>query len=97
MFVTVTRVQLPKERLDRMAEAFRQGARDLKQFPGFLGFELWRNDDTLEAVSRWESREAMEAYSRSDAFRAHHGRGATEGAAHPMPGQIEYFDGEVVV
>lgn len=96
MLVTVTRVQLPKDRLDHLAEVFRNGARDLKQFPGFLGFELWRNETTLEAVSRWESREAMESYARSDAFRSHHGRGATEGVAPPMMGQVEYFDGEIV-
>jgi heme-degrading monooxygenase HmoA len=75
LFISVTRVKLPKERLERMAEAFRHGAPDLKQFPGFLGFELWTNDDTLEAVSRWESREAMEAYAHSEVFRAHHGGG----------------------
>jgi heme-degrading monooxygenase HmoA len=81
VFISVTRVKLPKERLERMAEAFRQGAPDLKRFPGFLGFELWTNEDTLEAVSRWESREAMEAYAHSEVFRAHHGGGA--GGAHP--------------
>jgi hypothetical protein len=38
----------------------------------------------------------MEAYARSDAFRAHHSRGGGEGAPPPMAGQIEYFDGEIV-
>lgn len=95
MFIAVTRVQAPKEPMQRMAEAFRRGAQDLKKFPGFLGFELWMNDDTLEAVSRWESREAMEAYSKSSIFQAHHGHRA--GAPQPGGGQIEYFTGEVVV
>jgi|GEM_PF-1098083 len=85
MFIAVTRVKLPKEPMERMAEAFRRGAQDLKQFPGFLGFELWLNEDTLEAVSRWESREAMEAYSRSDIFQAHHG-GAASAAGHGAQG-----------
>jgi len=92
VLVTVTRVQIPKEQQGHLAAAFRKGAQELKQFPGFLGFELWLNDTTLEAVSRWESRQAMEAYTQSDLFRAHHGRGG----GGPPPGQIEYFDGEVV-
>lgn len=94
MFVTVTRISAPKEPLDRMAEAFRRSAPDLKQFTGFLGFELWRNEGTLEAVARWESRQAMEAYTNSDAFRSHHGGGAGGGQGG---GQVEYFDGEVVI
>lgn len=93
MLIAVTRVQIPKEQQGHLATAFRRGAQDLKQFPGFLGFELWQNDTTLEAVSRWESRQAMDAYAQSDLFRAHHGR---SGGNQPPAGQIEYFEGEVV-
>ena len=106
MFIAVTRVKLPKEPRERMAEAFRKNAPDMKQFAGFLGLELWMNEDTLEAVSRWESREAMEAYSRSGAFRAHHGHGPDmqgAGGQHPHAqgaesmGGVEYFTGEVLI
>jgi heme-degrading monooxygenase HmoA len=88
MFIAVTRIRLPRERRERMLQAFRQNAPDLKRFDGFLGFELWQNDDTLEAVSRWESRQAMEAYSHSAAFQAHHGGPAGGGgtAAGHGPG-----------
>lgn len=81
MFVTVTRIE--GEKLDRAAEGFRRGAPDLKRFPGFLGFELWRSEGVLEAVARWESRAAMEAYAHSDEFRAHHGHAAGEGHGQP--------------
>ncbi|HLV99306.1 MAG TPA: antibiotic biosynthesis monooxygenase family protein [Ktedonobacterales bacterium] len=101
MFIAVTRVKLPKEPLERMAQAFRNNAADMKQFAGFLGLELWTNEDTLEAVSRWESREAMEAYSRSSAFQAHHGHGPGgaqgPGSGAPTAGGVEYFTGEVLV
>ena len=80
MFIAVTRVKLPKPALEHMAEAFRRNAGDMKQFAGFLGLELWTNEDTLEAVSRWESREAMEVYSQSSAFQSHHGHGSGAGA-----------------
>jgi len=94
MFVTVTRIQAPKPALDQMAAAFRRSAPDLKQFAGFLGFELWLNDTTLEAVARWESRTAMEAYTNSETFRGHHGG---EGSQRGGGGQVEYFEGETVV
>lgn len=112
MFIAVTRIKAPKEHQERMAEAFRQAAPALKQFSGFLGFELWRGEDTLEAVSRWESREAMEAYTHSGMFQAHHpapggeqrqgeGHGAgQQGAAHGAGsggGQVAHYEGEVVV
>ena len=99
MFVAVTRVKAPREALERMAAAFRKNAPDMKQFAGFLGLELWTNEDTLEAVSRWESREAMEVYSQSSAFQAHHGHGSGAQAASASGGAggIEYFTGEVLI
>ena len=95
MFIAVTRVKLPREPRERMAEAFRKNAPDMKQFAGFLGLELWTNEDTLSAVSRWESREAMEAYSQSSAFHAHHGHGP--GAQGSGAGGVEYYTSEVLV
>ena len=93
MFIAVTRIRAPKQALDRMVEGFRRGGLELKRFPGFVGFELWRNEDRLEAVSRWQSREAMEAYRSSPMFGAHHGPGgATDGSA-----ETAQYDAEVVV
>jgi heme-degrading monooxygenase HmoA len=101
MFIAVTRITAPPEALDRMAGAFRQAAPDLKQFAGFLGFELWRDADSLQAVSRWQSREAMEGYAASGAFGAHHGgqSGAQSqgGQGGGGGGSVTYYDGEVVV
>ncbi|MDQ6672535.1 MAG: antibiotic biosynthesis monooxygenase [Chloroflexota bacterium] len=93
MFIAVTKITAPAAAQERMVEGFRRGGPDLKHFPGFVGFELWRNDDTLEAVSRWESREAMEAYRASPAFGAHHGPGTGSG----MAAETLAFDAETVV
>lgn len=95
MFIAVTRIKAPQEALDHMAEGFRRNAPDLKQFPGFVGFELWRGEETLEAVSRWESKQAMEAYSRSPMFHAHHGRGT--GAQEQSAAQIAQYTAEIIV
>jgi heme-degrading monooxygenase HmoA len=90
MIIAVTRINAPAPALDRMAEAFRQAARDMLQFQGFVGLELWRNNDTLEAISRWETQEALDAYTASETFRAHHG-GSAQG------GGVEYYQGELVI
>jgi heme oxygenase (staphylobilin-producing) len=110
MFIAVTKITLPAEQLDRMAEGFRRSAPDLKRFDGFLGLELWRDGESLQAISRWESQAAMEAYQHSELFRAHHGSGAQPGghphgaAAHPDSQSAHggasssaHYDAEVVV
>ncbi len=78
MFISVNTISAPKEHMDRMVEGFRRNAPDMKRFAGFLGLEIWKGEDTLQAVSRWESREAFEAYLTSEAFRSHHGGAAGE-------------------
>lgn len=85
-------MRAPEEALERMSAGFRRGAPELKRFPGFVGFELWRNGDVLEAVSRWESREAMQAYRESPMFGAHHSPGGGPGEAENVT-----FDAEVIV
>ena len=96
-FVAVTRIKAPRQAQERMIEGFRRGGPELKRFPGFLGFELWRNEDTLEAVSRWESRAAMEAYRSSPVFGAHHGSGASSGSGDGASAETVSFDAETVV
>jgi heme-degrading monooxygenase HmoA len=73
MFVAVNRIIAPPQAMDRMVEGFRGNAESLKQFAGFIAFELWRGESHLEAVSKWDSREAFEAWANSDSFLASHG------------------------
>jgi heme-degrading monooxygenase HmoA len=93
LLIAVTKITAPKEHLDHIAEAFRKAAPDLKQFPGCKGFELWLNETTLQAISRWDSRESMEGYTKSNTFLAHHAGGAST-----TPGsEIEYYEGDVLL
>jgi heme-degrading monooxygenase HmoA len=94
MFIAVTRIKAPSEVQERMVEGFRRGGPELTRFPGFVGFELWRNADTLEAVSRWESQQAMEAYRASPLFGGHHGPGTGTGG---VEAETVTFDSETVV
>ena len=77
--------------------AFKQAAPDMKQFSGFLGLEIWEAaDGSLQAVSRWTSKEALDEYLNNQAFKQHHGGGnAPQGntAEHTTT----YYTSEVVI
>jgi heme-degrading monooxygenase HmoA len=94
MYIAVNRITAPQEAMDRMTEGFRSNAASLKEFAGFLSFELWRGESTLEAVSKWESREAYEAWRDSDNFLASHA-GARSGQSGGS--SAAFYEGEVVV
>jgi heme-degrading monooxygenase HmoA len=93
MFVAVNEIKAPASQHQRMAEAFERHAPGLKQFPGFLSFELWFSEnDTVLAVSRWESREAFEGYANSEMFKSHHGGASREQAGSAS--QVFYYTGK---
>lgn len=57
-FIAVIRITAPKQALDRMDEGFRRGGPELKRFPSFLGFELWRNEERRLGARAQASRRA---------------------------------------
>ncbi|HEX9035842.1 MAG TPA: antibiotic biosynthesis monooxygenase [Ktedonobacterales bacterium] len=93
MFVAVNRIAAPQEAMDRMTEAFRRNATSLKDFEGFIAFELWRGESSLDAVSKWESRAAYDAWRTSDNFLAAHagGRGGQSGGS-----SVAFYEGETI-
>ena len=104
MFIAVNRITAPQQAMDRMVEGFRRNADSLKSFEGFISFELWRGETTLEAVSKWASREAFDAWANSESFLASHGfargQGGQQGGAQ-QGGQgggatVAYYEGEVL-
>ena len=101
MFVAVNRIIAPPQAMDRMVEGFRGNAESLKQFEGFIAFELWRGEAHLEAVSKWDSRAAFEAWANSDSFLASHGFARGQGGQSGQQGgqgsgaAVNYY--EVVV
>ncbi len=92
MFIVVNTITVAPEGQARMAETFRKHAPDLRQFEGFLGFEVWQAEGTLLAVSRWTSREAFLQYPQSEVFKQHH-RGMG-GAEAMRAAQIAMYEGE---
>jgi heme-degrading monooxygenase HmoA len=72
MFIAVNTMAVPASQQERVVQEFERRAGDLKHLKGSLGLELWRSDDALLVVSRWESKEAMQEYVNHPMFRRHH-------------------------
>ncbi|HYL43527.1 MAG TPA: antibiotic biosynthesis monooxygenase family protein [Ktedonobacteraceae bacterium] len=95
MFIAVNRIAAPAAQQQAMIEAFEKSAPAMKQFKGFLGLELWTaEDNTMLAVSRWESKAALEEYTNNALFQQHHG-GAGSQPAH-RPDQVTYYTGKII-
>jgi heme-degrading monooxygenase HmoA len=94
MYVVVNHIPAAAHEIDRMVEAFRKSVPDLKQFDGYLGMELWREEGMLLAVSKWRDREAFLQYPRSEVFKEHHkGMGGEEASRRAL---LRMYEGEVV-
>jgi heme oxygenase (staphylobilin-producing) len=74
MIVVMNVVRALEGREEDFERAFLTRERLLAQVEGFAGFELLRRDRDAEYVvlTRWESREAFQAWVRSDLFRRSH-------------------------
>lgn len=96
MYIAMNKVAVPAAHRQAVIEAFERSAPEMKRFRGFLGLELWTDeDDTLYAISRWESREAMEEYTSNSLFKDHHG-----GSGNPQtarPDLVTHYNGKVVI
>ena len=97
MFVAMNRFKIAAGKEADFIEIWRNRESHLDQVPGFKSFHLLQgasNDEfTLFAShSTWASREAFEAWTRSEAFRqAHASAGASKGI-YLGPPQFEGFE-----
>lgn len=98
MFIAMNRFRIALGREDEFVEVWRQRDSYLDGVPGFVSFNLLRGPSTDEHTlfashSIWESPEAFEAWTHSEAFRKAHANagGSTRGLylGHP---QFEGFE-----
>jgi heme-degrading monooxygenase HmoA len=97
MFIAMNRFKIALGREEEFVEIWRNRETHLDGVPGFREFHLLRGPGTEEFTlfashSVWESSEAFEAWTRSEAFRkAHSGAGGAKGLylGHP---QLECFE-----
>lgn len=83
MYVSTNRLKVSKGHGSALEERFRPGG-GVQQNPGFLDFELWKiskdgDHEEYLVVTRWESEEAHDAWTRSDSFKQAHSGPPLEG------------------
>jgi heme-degrading monooxygenase HmoA len=114
MFIAVNKLAGPgTEHGEAILQGFKQAIPGMKQFKGFRGMEIWTDTDgAVSAVSRWDSKEALEEYTSSPLFGQHHGapstshqhssaegqhqHGSAEGQAAHRPSGVLYYNAEVL-
>lgn len=97
MFIAVNKIAVPAAHREQMVAAFEREAPKMKQFKGFLGLELWNAEDgSLMAVSRWESKEAINEYTSNPLFQAHHSGASHEQARQGHDGNTEYYEAKIL-
>ncbi|MDB5076661.1 MAG: antibiotic biosynthesis monooxygenase [Chloroflexi bacterium] len=81
MYIVMNRIKSPPEFSEHLERAFRH-AGSMQDVPGFVSFQFMRNTREADqggaveyvALTQWNSRDAFEAWKKSEAFsRAHEG------------------------
>ncbi len=87
MFIAMNRFVVNPGRAADFETAWRTRESYLATVPGFIRFALLKGDTGGEYISHstWESREAFQAWTKSEAFSKAHGSGLSSGvlADHP--------------
>ena len=87
-FIAMNHFDVDPERGEEFEARWRERETYLDEVPGFLRFSLLRGDESGAYASHsvWESREAFEAWTKSEAFRtAHAGARMPEGMLRGHP------------
>lgn len=96
MFIAVNKIPVPPAHQQAMLEAFEKAAPGMKQFSGFLGLEMWTDENNvLFAVSRWETKADLEEYTKNPLFKQHHGNTPTD--QESQQGLVTYYSGKTII
>ena len=77
MYIAMNRFKVAAESTEAFEEVWRTRKSHLDKMPGFIEFHMLRGSDKGDHVlyashTVWESHEAFQAWTRSEAFRASH-------------------------
>ena len=97
MFIAMNRFRIAPGREDVFEELWRNRDSHLEGVPGFREFQLLRGPSDDEATlfashTVWESREAFEAWTRSEAFRKAHAQARTPEGVLQGPPRLELYE-----
>ncbi|MEL6319013.1 MAG: antibiotic biosynthesis monooxygenase [Pseudomonadota bacterium] len=96
MFIAMNRFQIVKGREADFEAVWTGRKSHLEGVPGFVGFALLRGpeeaDHTLyTSHSTWASRDAFEAWTKSESFRAAHRNAGDSTGLHLGPPKLELY------
>ncbi|MDR5675820.1 MAG: antibiotic biosynthesis monooxygenase [Armatimonadota bacterium] len=96
MFVVMNRIPVSPEFQEAFEERFRSRAREVDRMPGFVRNWVLRPvdpEDPYVVVTVWQTREAFEAWTRSEAFQRGHARSGTlPREAFRGPSKLERYE-----
>jgi len=97
MFVAMNRFRIAAGKEADFIQIWRDRDSHLDQVPGFQSFHLLRGPGNEEFTlfashSTWVSREAFEAWTKSEAFRQAHANAGTSKGIYLGPPQFEGFE-----
>lgn len=96
MITVMNRIAVKPEYAEQFEERFRQRARLVEGMPGFLRNDVLRPAQAGKpyiVLTYWETREAFEAWTHSDAFRQGHARsGSLPREAFSGPSEVEIHE-----
>ena len=97
MYIAMNRFRVARGREAEFERVWAERDSQLKGVPGFVAFHLLRgpvhDDHALYAShSLWRSREAFEAWTRSEAFRRAHRDAGEHRGLYLGPPQLETFE-----
>jgi heme oxygenase (mycobilin-producing) len=83
-FVAINVLSVPRERREVLEQRFARRAGEVDKTPGFQAFELLRpvaGDERYFVYTRWDSQEAFQAWTQSQAFEHGHAQHNAQGPA----------------
>ena len=97
MYLTMNRFRVKPGREEAFEQVWKTRETHLHEVPGFVAFHLMKGeakeDHTLYAShTLWQSREAFEAWTRSEAFRAAHKGAGAHSDIYLGPPELELFE-----
>lgn len=97
MFIAMNRFRIARGHESDFEKLWKDRESFLAGVPGFKDFRLLRGPEDDAAVlyashSVWQSRDAFEAWTNSDAFRQAHARGGAPEGTYLGPPQFEGFE-----
>ncbi len=97
MYLTMNRFRVKPGQEEAFEQVWKTRETHLHEVPGFVAFHLMKGeakeDHTLYAShTLWQSREAFEAWTRSEAFRAAHRGAGAHSDIYLGPPELEVFE-----